>query len=475
MPLLADPGRVLILGAGPTGLGAAFRLQERGHSDFLVLEAGPRPGGLSASAIDEAGYTWDAGGHVQFSHYALYDDVLDRALGEHWLWHERHALVFHNGRLVPYPFQHHLHHLDPAEAETALAGLDRPGGAPPPGSTSHRSFADWIDAHFGPGLAALFMRPYNAKIWCHPLDRLSTSWLGDRVPPLDVADLRKAYAERRDARTWGPNHRFRYPLRGGTGAIWTAVACLIDPLRLRFRLPIVGVDLPARQVRTAGGETFRYDTLVSSMPLDSLALLSPHLSNGARAAAASLVANSVSVVGLGLRRDRPASLERATWLYFAAARSPYYRVTVLSNYSPHNAPAGGDHWSLLCEVAHPRGEVPDLEALARDVRDCAARDGLTGPRTEVVSVWTSFLERGYPVPTLDRESALGALLPELESHRVFSRGRFGAWRYEVSNQDHCFMQGVELADRLLDNAPEPTLGDPDRVNSGALARDRRRG
>ena len=470
MPSLSDPGRVLILGAGPTGLGAALRLEERGFHDYLVLEAEPRPGGLSASVVDEAGYTWDAGGHVQFSHYAHYDAVLDRALGEAWLWHERHALVLHKGRLVPYPFQHHLHHLDRDDADLALTGVEAAQRRRGAGPGAPASFSDWIETHFGAGLSALFMRPYNQKVWCHPLEDMSTSWLGDRVPPLDAADLRQRFMERRDARAWGPNHRFRYPLTGGTGAIWEAVAGLVTPRRLAYGRRVVSVDLAGRRVGTSDGSFYDYDTLISSLPLDGLTLLCAGLDDTAHRAASHLVANSVSVVGLGLRFDRPAPLERVTWMYFAEPQSPYYRVTVLSSYSPRNAPDGGDYWSLLCEVAHPRGETPHLDALARDVLAAAARDGLTGPRTEVVSMWSTFLPRGYPVPTRARDAALAALLPALEARRVFSRGRFGAWRYEVSNQDHCFMQGVELVDRLLEGADEPTLSDPDRVNSGAFSR-----
>jgi len=52
---------------------------------------------------------------------------------------------------------------------------------------------------------------------------------------------------------------------------------------------------------------------------------------------------------------------------------------------------------------------------------------------------------------------------------VFSRGRFGGWKYEVSNQDHSFMQGVELVDRLVRGEPEITYFDPARANSGEFA------
>jgi protoporphyrinogen oxidase len=61
--------RFLIIGSGPTGLGAAYRLKELGHSDFLIVEAASHVGGLASSFRDEKGFTWDIGGHVQFSHY----------------------------------------------------------------------------------------------------------------------------------------------------------------------------------------------------------------------------------------------------------------------------------------------------------------------------------------------------------------------------------------------------------------------
>ena len=59
---------ILIVGAGPTGLGAAWRLAKEDRADWLLCEAEPAAGGLAASVTDEHGFTWDLGGHVQFSH-----------------------------------------------------------------------------------------------------------------------------------------------------------------------------------------------------------------------------------------------------------------------------------------------------------------------------------------------------------------------------------------------------------------------
>jgi hypothetical protein len=75
------------------------------------------------------------------------------------------------------------------------------------------------------------------------------------------------------------------------------------------------------------------------------------------------------------------------------------------------------------------------------------------------------LPRGYPTPSRYRDRALEAILPALEARGVYSRGRFGAWKYEVSNQDHSFAQGVECVDHLLLGTPETTLCQPDVVNA----------
>jgi hypothetical protein len=80
-------------------------------------------------------------------------------------------------------------------------------------------------------------------------------------------------------------------------------------------------------------------------------------------------------------------------------------------------------------------------------------------------VWHRRLEHGYPTPSLGRDRALAALLPALAARGIFSRGRFGAWKYEVSNQDHSFAQGVEVVDRWLCGGAEETLERPEVVNA----------
>src|SRR2546427_12121520 len=73
--------KIFILGAGPTGLGAAYRLKELGHKNFHMYERSDHLGGLASSFTDSAGFTWDIGGHVMFSHYKNYDKYFDDLMG----------------------------------------------------------------------------------------------------------------------------------------------------------------------------------------------------------------------------------------------------------------------------------------------------------------------------------------------------------------------------------------------------------
>jgi hypothetical protein len=97
---------------------------------------------------------------------------------------------------------------------------------------------------------------------------------------------------------------------------------------------------------------------------------------------------------------------------------------------------------------------------ARIIADVIAgftRVGFIDPGTRIATRWHRRLPYGYPTPWLGRDEVLDEVQPVLESRGILSRGRFGAWKYEVSNQDHSAMQGVEAVDRLLLGTPESTV------------------
>lgn len=456
--------RIVIIGAGPAGLGAAWRLQELGHTNWLLLEQGLEPGGLAASLKDENGFTWDLGGHVQFSHYRYFDRVMDELLGpDGWLNHERESWIWIRERFIPYPLQQNIRHLPHEEMKECVAGLVRlyrKGAGPKP-----TNFGEWIDATFGEGLARVFMRPYNFKVWAYPPEELAYSWIGERVAVTDLERVLNNIFDAKDEISWGPNNTFRFPKYGGTGAVWRACAQRLPASQMRFGVEVRSVDSNKRELVLSDGSVERYDLLFSSMPLDQLV---------ARAqlrcwekSVCRLAHSATHIFGIGLRGAPSTEVEKKCWMYFPEDNSPFYRVTVFSNYSPNNVPDIRTSWSLMAEVSESRcKQVPDTpEARLEQVIQGMLNTRLIRRREDIVDVWQMRLEYGYPTPSLERDPVLFDVLPGLEKMGIGSRGRFGAWRYEVSNQDHCLMQGVEWVNHVLFGADEITLWHPEVVNN----------
>ncbi len=51
----------MIIGAGPTGLGAAYRLHELGYDNWVLYEKSSDVGGHASSHVDKHGFVWDEG------------------------------------------------------------------------------------------------------------------------------------------------------------------------------------------------------------------------------------------------------------------------------------------------------------------------------------------------------------------------------------------------------------------------------
>jgi len=437
---------ILIIGAGPCGLGAAKRLAENGRAEWELLEGQDIPGGLAASFVDDKGFTWDIGGHVQFSHYKYFDKAMVEFLGEDgWLHHDRESWVWIKDRFVPYPFQNNIRRLPPEDLRKCLNGLKEAAQSL---KAKPENFREWIRATFGAGLAEIFLEPYNFKQWAFPPELMNTTWMGERVSVVDLARITRNIELKKDDVSWGPNNKFQFPKHGGTGAVWRAAAGKLPHEKLHFNKRVISVDLKGHACRTEDGATYKYEHLISTLPLDELVRISgqsqfePLVERG-------LLYSSSNIVGLGLSGKPADELAKKCWMYFPEDNCPFYRATVFSNYSPYNVPDIAKNWSLMLEVSESQYKPVDQSRLLEDVIQGAINTKLISDRDRIVSTWTHRAEHGYPIPGLHRDEALKELIPFFEKHDVYPRGRFGMWKYEVGNQDHCFMQGVEAIEHLV--------------------------
>jgi len=435
--------KYLIIGAGPTGLGAGYRLSELGVNDFIILERNSYVGGLSASFEDQNGFTWDIGGHVVFSHYEYFDRLLDTLFGEDYLEHQRKAFIRIASRWVPYPFQNNIRYLPPElvwECVSGLLDIDN--------SIKPQNFKQWINQVFGKGIARLFLYPYNFKVWATPLELMDFKWIGERVSVVDLKRVLKNIILQEDDVSWGPNNTFKFPLYGGTGEIFRKLATKIEQHILTDK-EVIFLDLQKKIVRTMDNQEFKYEFILNTGPLDKfiLEIVKPEQVM-VREAASKLKHNGVYVTGIGVDR---VNNDDGCWMYFPEDNCPFYRVTNFHNYSPNNVTKPGRQMGLMTEVAYSEYKQEKITVLKEKTITGLIATGLlkTDDKSKIVSTWQFNAEYGYPIPCLERDMSLNIIQPFLEKHGIFSRGRFGGWKYEVGNMDHSVMQGVEWAERMV--------------------------
>lgn len=493
--------RDIVIGAGPTGLSAAFHL----GADATLLERNATVGGWCRS-IEDRGFTFDHAGHIMFSNDPYVHEMYRMLLGANVHWQEREAWIYSKGVYTRYPFQGSLYGLPPdvikecivgavesrfgplaktarqsrttqpcindccadgiSEAAVPLSGerlaRGEAGGEP-------RNFEEFIYQVWGAGIAKHFAIPYNTKLWAVPLSEMETSWLGGRVPQPDLSEMIEG-ALKPAPKPMGPNARFGYPLRGGFQALMNGFLPHVKgPLRLNTR--VIGIS-PSRACATLeNGEVLSYRTLISTMPLPALVrLIGDEAPGEIQAAARALRSVSVRCVNLGVARER---ITDKHWIYYPED-TVFHRIFLQGNASPHcNAPGG---FGFTCEITYSPGKplpCDDDALIQRCIDDCVRVGIIDTP--EVVRVANQVdMPHAYVVYDHARQRNVDLIRNWLDHYDIFLAGRYSEWEYY--NSDHAFLAGKKAADvvrqriarKRAERAPKGAQSEGDAVPITAI-------
>ena len=406
---------VLILGGGIAGLAAASTARSLGIS-AVVLEAAPRPGGiLDSFALD--GFVFDRGVHLSFASEPEVREVFDQTP---YLEHEAVSFCWDHGNWLRHPVQNNLHSLPAEERIRLILGLvNQP-------ELTIRTYRDWLIGQYGSPIAERWPLVYTEKYWTVPAETMGTDWIGPRMRRADLAEVLRGALSERVANTYYIS-RMRYPRRGGYRAF---IDPLIETADVRCRRRVVAVDPRAREVRDNTGETWRYQRLLSTLPLPALIDLLADVPDDVRADAATLFATRADLISVAFSRPVvPPSL----WFYiydrdiFAArAYSPTWK-------SVENAPPGCG--ALQFEIySSPR--TPQKATVAELTENCLnalERMGLA-KRDEVLFTHHTDMPYANVVFDLGMETRRDRVRRWVQGLGIGLAGRYGEWAYLWSNQ-----------------------------------------
>lgn len=427
--------RVLVLGAGLSGLSAAWHLQKNGI-DCHLFEKESEVGGLCRSK-NISGFTFDYDGHLLHCKHDYTLQLTAALLKDNLASHCKSSWIFSYGRYTRYPFQANLYGLPSAIVKDCLMGfieISKNGGDQPV-----ENFLDWINSKFGRGIARHFMIPYNTKFWTIPPQEMECSWLDGFIPTPTLKQVIDGTIKE-NKKSLGYNAHFWYPKKGGINQLPEAFAA---PLKnLHTGVEIAAIDLEKKQIKTKAGEKERYDVLISTIPLPEFSRLALGLPHEVVSLFKKLKWNSVFNLNLGISQKDYLGRH---WVYFPEQEISFFRVGFFNNFSASLAPA--ETCSLYTEVSYSKEKPLDKNKIVARIIDDLKKTGILMQGAAVIAEDINDIKYGYPIYDRHYQSARQEIIAYLQRFDIIPAGRYGSWRY-MSMED-VILDGKSAAERLM--------------------------
>lgn len=432
--------KVVIIGAGLTGLSVAYHLEQNNFFDFEIYEKESRPGGLMRSEQSD-GFTFDYTGH--FLHVSNQDfyQFIDATMGiEHFDVVQRQAAIYAYNTFIQYPFQMNLYGL-PSQViyECLHEYIKKPRMKRTP-----KTFYEWVITYFGKGLGKHFFFPYNEKLLAFPLKKIHHAWTGRFVPKTSLQEILIGALEKRsEQQKVGYNSSFYYPKKGG-------IEFCIKQLTNKISCPIntqhecVALDQEKKMIKFANGASTSYKTLVTTAPLDYTLKSMQHSSRSTlKQAIPHLWCNTVVNFNIGFSKPQTYPYH---WVYFPEHASPFYRLGFWHNISESLVtPKNSGIYGELSYQPRKKTRTEIKKTIDRAIEHTLRFLELT--QQDVATIKTLELSHGYVIYDNWREKNITKIQQALEDYDIYSCGRFGAWKY--SSMQEAFVDGKEIALRIL--------------------------
>ena len=492
---------IVIIGAGPAGLTAAYELTKDAQYNVTVLEADGVAGGISRTVLTQ-GNRMDLGGHRFFSKDervmkwwfsifaaqgspSLDDQLLHRSSplvsggpdpqtqDEVFLIRKRISRIYYKHTFFDYPLSLSAKTLYNLGFFTLMqAGVSYLAACVH--KRPETSLENFYINRFGKKLYSMFFEGYTEKLWGrHPRD-ISADWGAQRVKGLSVTAVLKDLAQRvlhtqPKKKETSLIEEFYYP-KYGPGQLWTAVADRVVQQggQVHFNTPVTGLAAQGNRLRAviSNGKEFPADIVISSMPLKDLLSCLPQAPHEVHHIAAHLPYRDFVTVGLlvdklALKNNTKVPTFRQTipdcWIYVQDSNVKLGRIQVFNNWSPYMVKdVQNTVWvglEYFCNEGDEFWNLSDEDCIRLATQELQ-KIGVIGPQTRVLGSHRERVKKAYPAyfDTYKQIDSLIAYLNGVEN--LYCIGRNGQHRY--NNLDHSMVTAFEAVRAIVSGSTDKT-------------------
>lgn len=442
---------VVIIGAGPAGLTAAYQLSKAGKQT-IVFEKGPLVGGI-ARTENYKGYGVDIGGHRFFTKVTEVEAMWREVLEDDFLHRSRLSRIYYNQKFFYYPIRFFDALLKLGLVESIRIGLSYLWAQVRP-SPHEDNLEEWVSNRFGKRLYQIFFKTYTEKVWGIPCTEIKAEWAAQRIKGLSlITAVKNALFPSEKGSVKTLIDAFDYPRRG-PGMLWQRVQELIEAKNHRVFLEseVMELQLDGRRVKRivsngpTGLLTACGDHFISSMPLSELILkMQPAPPPEIVEAACKLTYRDFLTVALIVRRD---DLFPDNWIYVHSPEVQVGRIQNFKNWSPDMAPVPGTTCiglEYFCNEGDPLWKMSETELIALGRRELAQL-GLV-QEADVLDGVVFRQPKAYPVYTGEYKTYLEQIKSYLASiENLQTTGRNGLHMY--NNQDHSMLTAMLAVENI---------------------------
>lgn len=449
--------KVVIIGAGPAGLTAAYQLCKEGV-ESVVLEKDDVVGGISRT-VNYKGYLFDIGGHRFFTKVKAVDDMWREVLGEKkFLRRSRLSRIYYQKKFFYYPLK----------ASNALLGLGiwnsimmvvsylRAQMFP---VKNESTFEDWISNRFGKRLYHTFFKTYTEKVWGIPCDKISADWAAQRIKGLSLVTTIKNALLPSEVKDKGEVIKtlidaFDYPAKG-PGMMWEMVAESIQKDRSELKMKSDVERIYWQQGRVTALEIEHDGTrevvegtdFISSMPMQELVRkMSPEPPAEVLAAADKLGYRDFLTVSLVVNKEK---LFEDNWIYIHDPDVKVGRIQNFKNWSPHMVPDQSRTClglEYFCFEGDGLWNMEDKDLIALGTKELGMLQLVNPADVEDGSVVR--MPKAYPVYDAVYVDAVDTIRDFLRQvPNLYLVGRNGMHKY--NNQDHSMLTAMLSVKNIL--------------------------